>query len=60
MHIHTLWCLLLGLLSVSSAATTPNGTEGIDLFEVHLPVNWKAAVADGVRFVYIKVGELNQ
>jgi GH25 family lysozyme M1 (1,4-beta-N-acetylmuramidase) len=54
------WWLLLGLLSLSSATATQNGTEGIDLFEVHLPVDWKAAVADGVKFVFVKVGEIDQ
>ncbi|KAF4241295.1 hypothetical protein CNMCM6805_002395 [Aspergillus fumigatiaffinis] len=36
---------------------TQNGTEGIDLFEVHLPVDWKDAVANGVKFVFVKATE---
>ncbi|KAF4155538.1 hypothetical protein CNMCM6069_007946 [Aspergillus lentulus] len=36
---------------------TQNGTEGIDLFEVHLPVDWKGAVANGVKFVFVKATE---
>lgn len=54
------WGLLVGILSLASAAVTQNGTEGIDLFEVHLPVDWKDAVANGVKFVFVKVGEIDQ
>ncbi|GAQ08539.1 hypothetical protein ALT_5860 [Aspergillus lentulus] len=36
---------------------TQNGTEGIDLFEVHLPVDWKGAVANGLKFVFVKATE---
>jgi GH25 family lysozyme M1 (1,4-beta-N-acetylmuramidase) len=54
------WGLVLGLLSLASAAAIQNGTEGIDLFEVHLPVDWKDAVANGVKFVFVKVGEIDQ
>ncbi|KAF4188586.1 hypothetical protein CNMCM7927_001281 [Aspergillus lentulus] len=43
---------LSGVLTV-----TQNGTEGIDLFEVHLPVDWKGAVANGVKFVFVKATE---
>ncbi|KAH2602275.1 hypothetical protein KXW93_008239 [Aspergillus fumigatus] len=51
------WGVLLGLLSLASAVATQNGTEGIDLFEVHLPVNWKGAVANGVKFAFVKATE---
>ncbi|KAL2829485.1 glycoside hydrolase superfamily [Aspergillus cavernicola] len=65
MRIHNLtpwWLLLLLSLvcvvaSTTATAALQNGTRGIDLFEVHLPVNWKNAVADGVEFVFVKATE---
>ncbi|KAL5339215.1 glycoside hydrolase superfamily, partial [Aspergillus crustosus] len=66
MHLQTPWWLLAALLSASvpaaAAATTPTPqnvteTQGIDLFEIHLPVNWKAAVANGVEFLFVKATE---
>ncbi|KAI9369237.1 glycoside hydrolase superfamily [Aspergillus egyptiacus] len=32
-------------------------TEGIDLLEIHLPVDWKDSIAAGVEFVYVKATE---
>ncbi|KAL4882809.1 glycoside hydrolase superfamily [Aspergillus karnatakaensis] len=37
--------------------TQPQTIQGIDLFEVHLPVAWKAAVANGVEFLFVKATE---
>ncbi|OJJ04893.1 hypothetical protein ASPVEDRAFT_137695 [Aspergillus versicolor CBS 583.65] len=54
----TSWWLLSALASLASSTSLPvNGTRGIDLFEIHLPVNWKNAVADGVEFVFVKATE---
>ncbi|KAL4870902.1 hypothetical protein BDV12DRAFT_165449 [Aspergillus spectabilis] len=65
MHLQTPWWLLAGLISTSvspaaaaaTAAQNVTETQGIDLFEIHLPVNWKAAVANGVEFVFVKATE---
>lgn len=56
MRLASPWWLFSAFPSLSSAATPlpVNGTRGIDLFEIHLPVNWKNAVADGVEFVFVK------
>ncbi|RDW76815.1 putative secreted glycosyl hydrolase [Aspergillus mulundensis] len=58
----TTWLLSLGLSSLVSAsipASVQNETvtRGIDLFEIHLPVNWKTAVAQDVQFVFVKATE---
>ncbi|KAL4950523.1 glycoside hydrolase superfamily [Aspergillus filifer] len=43
--------LVAGLVGLCSAANTAqNGTQGIDLFGTHLPVNYDAAVKKGVEF----------
>ncbi|KAL6233044.1 hypothetical protein BDW75DRAFT_242371 [Aspergillus navahoensis] len=61
MRFHTPWLISLGLVSIAAATVPPseNGTvtRGIDLFEIHLPVNWKTAVAEGVEFVFVKATE---
>ncbi|KAL4784184.1 glycoside hydrolase superfamily [Aspergillus varians] len=52
------WLLAVASLApISSAIPTQNGTQGIDLFEIHPPVNWKTAVANGVQFVFVKATE---
>ncbi|KAL2783194.1 glycoside hydrolase superfamily [Aspergillus keveii] len=63
MRLQTLSWLLPALVSSSSAlftsipAAAQNGTQGIDLFEIHLPVIWSAAAAGGVEFVIVKTTE---
>ncbi|KAL2836133.1 glycoside hydrolase superfamily [Aspergillus pseudodeflectus] len=63
MRLQTLSWLLPALVSSSSALFTSippaaqNGTQGIDLFEIHLPVIWSAAAASGVEFVIVKTTE---
>ncbi|KAL4777274.1 glycoside hydrolase superfamily [Aspergillus nidulans var. acristatus] len=62
MRVHTLtWLLSLSFACIVTA-TAPvlrnaTVTRGIDLFEIHLPVNWKTAVAEGVEFVFVKSTE---
>jgi hypothetical protein len=63
MQVHTLtWLLSPSLASIVTATAlvlrNATVTRGIDLFEIHLPVNWKTAVAEGVEFVFVKVGDL--
>ncbi len=57
MQIAKLWWLFSALPSLAFRASPlpVNGTRGIDLFEIHLPVNWDNAVANGVEFVFVKV-----
>ncbi|KAL4899606.1 hypothetical protein BDW74DRAFT_188986 [Aspergillus multicolor] len=62
--LSTTWLASLGLASLSLALTSipasiqnETVTRGIDLFEIHLPVNWKTAVAQGVEFVFVKATE---
>ncbi|KAL5001372.1 glycoside hydrolase superfamily [Aspergillus recurvatus] len=61
MRFHTPWLISLGLASIGAATAPASGNEtvtrGIDLFEIHLPVNWKTAVAEGVEFVFVKATE---
>ncbi|KAL2870927.1 putative secreted glycosyl hydrolase [Aspergillus lucknowensis] len=52
-----LWLWLLTGLASATANTTQNGTQGIDLLDYHLPVNWKTAIANGVEFVFVKATE---
>lgn len=60
MRIASPWWLFSAFPSLSSGASPlpVNGTRGIDLFEIHFPVDWKNAVADGVEFVFVKASIL--
>ncbi|KAL4938018.1 hypothetical protein BDV06DRAFT_201840 [Aspergillus oleicola] len=51
-----LFAASIGLCSATTAAQK-NGTQGIDLFGIHLPVNYGAAVKNGVEFVFVKATE---
>ncbi|EAW08586.1 putative secreted glycosyl hydrolase [Aspergillus clavatus NRRL 1] len=42
MELHISWWLLLALVSVSFGDTIQARIRGIDLFELHFPVNWKS------------------
>ncbi|KAL4932535.1 putative secreted glycosyl hydrolase [Aspergillus undulatus] len=61
MQLQLLPWLVAALVAFTSATATAtqNGTQiqGIDLFEIHLPVNYNAAAAKGVEFVYVKATE---
>ncbi|KAL4799169.1 putative secreted glycosyl hydrolase [Aspergillus venezuelensis] len=59
MRVLSLSCLLAGLVGLCAATNEAqsNGTQGIDLFGTHLPVNYEAALKNGVEFVFVKATE---